>query len=241
MDDIKNSKIGIFAVTPEGASRAFRDLSLACYRTFGDYINPEIILHMQNMEDHVKNFGQKDRWTILVQDGINVLLESGCDIIWMPANSSHLVAGDIDFGGARFVNMVDNATAYLRQDKRKKLLLGTDMSISDKLYLKDKNVCAHCVIPDEAQRQEITNIVIKELILGKISKASRQYILNLVKDYAENEAVEEVFFACTELPCFFTADDFPVTVNDSISVSIVHLMEEIKAYETHTKTLRKAV
>lgn len=220
-------KIGILAVTPEGATKAFRDLSIKCYQIFGEYKNPEILLYMQSLDDHVNSFGDQCVWRRLIQEGVDTLCGSGCDLIWMPANSSHLVIDEINFGQTQFVNMVNDALAYLGTRSHKTLLMGTNISISEKLYLSDRYNLEHCVSLEQADQQRINDIIVKELILGRISDNSRGFILDLIKLYKVSHGIEEVFFACTELPCFFNERELGIKVSDSISVSIESLMSHI--------------
>lgn len=212
--------VGILAVTPEGGALAFRDLSRAFYARFGAYHNPHIIMTMQPLIDHVESFGDAEAWTALVQAGINDLRRNGADIIWMPANSSHLVMDRIDLGHCLFVNMIDCAVEALKRDRRPTLVLGTNVSLSDKLYFRAPDKLTHCVPPDDADQQSVHALIVNELVQGNISRHVYQYIHELIDKHRRGDSIDKVFLACTELPCFFGRDELGIAIDDSISASI---------------------
>lgn len=222
--------LGIFAVTPEGGAKAYRDVCMAFYKSLGSYQNPTTVLYTQPLIGHVENFGNKKIWHDIVQSGIDFLLNSGAKIIWMPANSSHLIIDEVRTGDATFVNMVDQSIASLKQDKRKTLVLGTNVSMSDQLYFKDKAGLDHCLIVEKEEQERVHNIILNELILGSISVASREFFKTLIEQYRKEKGVERVFFACTELPCFFKPNDFSISMDDSISVSIRSIVDLYKKF-----------
>ncbi len=225
--DITHKTIGILGVTPEGASKAYRDLSIAFYRTFGNYRNPNILLYTQPLERHVTSFGQEAKWIALLQEGIDTLIRSGAELIWMPANSSHLVVGQLDFKGIPFVNMVEASIDALAQTKETPLVLGTKISVSEKLYFKDPARLSHCMRPDEGEQEKINDIIVKELVVGSLSVESSDYLHDLVKRYTDKGA-DSLFLACTELPCFLEDGAFGLPEKDSISVSIGEVLKHME-------------
>lgn len=212
--------IGILGVTPDGAAKAYKDLCHRCYKKYGKYNNPDIILHTQPLIRHRESFGKRKEWAALIQEGINLLLNAGADIIWMPANSSHLVASDIDFGHAKFLNMVDISVAHIEGSKTKTLVLGTDVSVSNSLYFQTKMMRDKALRVDSADQAIVNAIILDELIVGGLTDQSRRKIIEIVRRYQEEQGVERLFLACTELPCFFSAADFSLPVNDSIQTVI---------------------
>lgn len=226
---VSDIKIGILAVTAEGAAKAFRDMTVAFYEAFGAYNNPHILMNMQPLSAHVENFGDKEKWTGLVQAGFDSLRDRGAHIAWMPANSSHLVVNDLFFGDMVFVNMVDASIERMAIMKGRPLVLGTNVSLSDKLYFRDPAALKNFVRPDEDERARINEIILKELILGKMSVQSRSFVKDLVVRYRQNDNIDNLFLACTELPCFFDRNDFAVPVDDSISVGIKAVISHVQS------------
>ena len=183
--NITELTIGIFAVTPEGAAKAYRDLTLRFYQKYGKYVGPHILMDTQPLIYHVQSFGDEERWTALVQGGVDVLIEGGADVIWMPANSSHLVMGNIEFKPAKAINMVDSSVDFLLASPGKPLALGTNLSMSEKLYFKKPEMLERCIRPNEGDRMKVHQIILQELVLGRISNESREFIRRLVKKHAE--------------------------------------------------------
>jgi aspartate racemase len=223
-------KIGIFAITPEGGALAFQNLNRAFYNQIGRYQNPEIILYIQPLKNHVESFGHVEQWTELLQKGIDFFKNNHVDLIWMPANSSHLVINHIDFKGIEFVNMVSHSIDFLmKKSDQKILILGTSLSLSDRLYLKNGQP-SHIIVPDDKDKEFIDKIIFNELILGEISRESRAYILEMIQSYKVRDNINSVFFACTELPCFFDKNDVNLSIYNSINVAIDQLIKLSKQY-----------
>ncbi|MGB9154799.1 MAG: aspartate/glutamate racemase family protein [Alphaproteobacteria bacterium] len=217
--NITDITIGILAVTPEGGAKAYRDLTIKFYEKYGNYVSPHVLMYMQPLIQHVQNFGNEDKWTELIQQGVDKLVGSGAQLLWMPANSSHLVANRINFKGVEFVNMVDVSVASLLASGQRPLVLGTTVSMSEKLYFKDKRMSDHCTKPNAEDQSIVNDIIIKELVPGNISADSRQFIRKLVNKHQVSDGITSVFLACTELPCFFTSDELGLPVQNSIDVS----------------------
>lgn len=227
------STIGILGVTPEGASRAYRELVLSFYDALGAYKSPAIHMFTQPLYKHVDSFGDAESWIKLIQEGVDSLLKTGADLIWMPANSSHIVVDLIDFKGVDFINMVGLSIAHLKEGREKSLLLGTNISVSEKLYYKDKKLCGICLRLPTEQQDIINRIILEEMLLGRISEASRILVTDIVKKFCRENGVEKIFLACTELPSFFGENEFGLPTENSISVSIRQIIASyLNASET---------
>ena len=218
-------KIGIIAITAEGASKAFRDLNNAFYKKQGKYKNPDILMTMQPLSDHVSCFGDKNRWTALLQESVDILIAGGASMIWMPANSSHLSIDQVDFKGIPFINMVDIASQHLNKEQKKTLVMGTSVSMSDALYFKHTTGNTNLRKLNASEQEKLDKIILEELILGTISDESRHFIKETITSY-KAKGVEKAFFACTELPCFFSPNEFDIPVEDSINISINKIIDD---------------
>jgi aspartate/glutamate racemase len=226
--NLEDITVGILAVTPEGAAKAFRDLSIAFYEDIGAYKNPNITMHMQPLISHVQNFGNRSEWELLVHKGINDLKNASANILWMPANSSHLAINqDSDFN-MPFINMVDTSVEYLKNQSENTLVLGTTVSMSDQLYFNDADNMQNCFKPNDTDQEKLNDIIVKELVIGQMSDESRKFVLKLIDKHQKDNDIEKLFFACTELPCFFNENDFELPVNDSMRVSMHSVINTVK-------------
>lgn len=237
---IEDLKVGIIAVTPEGAAMAFKQLAGLSYDKYGKYRSPSLVMSARPLIRHVETLTSQDEWVGLLQDTINELVAAGADILWMPANSSHVAWDKLDMHGKRAVNMVNAAVDHIARDRGKPLLLGTTTSISEKLYLKDKAAITRAVAPNPKDQVRINDIIIKELVLGEISKTSRTYIKRLASRYAKSHGTDSLFFACTELPCFFTGKDFKLPIMDSLTIGARAVLHELNALLKPAKTRQSA-
>lgn len=227
MEDSTETCVGIIAVTPEGASRAYRELSLGYYDHFGRYVNPVINMITQPLIDHVNTFGDKSAWLKMIQDCLDKLESIGSNLIMMPANSSHLIYHGLTPKKSTILNMVDESICYLKSISAKKsLLIGTSVSLSESLYLKDTYIRDHMITMSQSEQDSIDDIIKNELILGRISKSSKRFIEEMVETYRKKELIDRVFFACTELPCFFNDNISGVEADNSLSILVSSVIDK---------------
>lgn len=69
-------------------------------------------------------------------------------------------------------------------------------------------------IPDQADRERISEIIFKELVNGVFDEGSRLY-LNEVVEKLKQRGCDAVVLGCTELPLIVRADDCPLPTLDS--------------------------
>ena len=103
-------------------------------------------------------------------------------------------------------------------------ILGTKISLSESLYL--KNLPANCFVPKTDDIEKLNEIIVKEMVLGKLSETSRSFILNMIEENQKAHNIEHLFFACTELPYFFNNRDLPLPTLDSIQLLIKKVLTQ---------------
>ena len=69
-------------------------------------------------------------------------------------------------------------------------------------------------IPDEADREKMNEIILKELVNGVFSETSRLYF-NEVTEKLKARGCDAVVLGCTELPLIMRPDDTPLPTLDS--------------------------
>ena len=75
------------------------------------------------------------------------------------------------------------------------------------------------LVPDAPARAELHRIIFDELVLGRFTEESRQYVCSVAADLAEQGA-DCIVLGCTELELLVTGDDIPVDVIPSTAVHV---------------------
>jgi aspartate racemase len=148
------------------------------------------------------------------------LQAGGVDFIVIATNTMHLMAPDIEKATGLKVLHIADATGdeILRRKVKKVLLLGTKFTMEgdfyrDRLHAKGIEV----VIPDEADRQIIHDIIYHELILGDIKEESKKAYVNIIEKMAQQGA-GGVVLGCTEIPLLIRDEDVPIEVFDTTTL-----------------------
>ena len=165
--------------------------------------------------------------SILVPAGKD-LAAHGCDLLLIAANTSHVVADEIEAAaGVPLVNMID-ATAFRVQEAGidSVALLGTAAVMEEDFYVKrmgDNGIS--CVVPEEATRKEIDRIIFEELVLDVIDDGSHRTLHDTI-DILADQGAEGAVFGCTELGLLLDEDD---AVIPGFNTTRIHAVAAVEA------------
>jgi len=174
--------------------------------------------------DHIQKLQSSGQWDKLndkmVEQATN-LKNAGADFIIICANTMHKMADAIEQSTGLKVLHISDATAKEIRNKglKKVILLGTNYTMMGDFYkdifIKDYGI--DIVVPDEADRDIIHNIIFKELILGEIKQESKAKYIEIIKKLVKQGA-EGVVLGCTEIPLLIKDGDVSVPVFDTTSI-----------------------
>lgn len=80
------------------------------------------------------------------------------------------------------------------------------------------------LIPDEADRKRINQIIFDELCLGTFSEPSRAYYVSVIEKLAQQGA-EGVIFGCTEIGLLVPVARSPIPVFDTTAIHAADAVE----------------
>lgn len=146
--------------------------------------------------------------SILIPAGKDLAAQR-CELLLIAANTSHVVADEVESAsGVPLVNMID-ATAFRVQEAGidAVALLGTAAVMEDGFYVERmaENGIS-CVVPEEATRQEIDRIVFEELVHDVFDDGSHRTLVDTI-DVLADQGAEGAVFGCTELGLLLDEDD----------------------------------
>jgi aspartate racemase len=169
----------------------------------------------------IERIQREDRWDdatlILIQAGM-ALKQGGADFILICTNTMHKVADIVaQKVGLPVVSIIDvTGNAIIEHGLRTVGLLGTRFVMEETFYRDrlHKGFGINVIVPPEAERNVIHNIIYEELCRGKILEASHQACIEIIKRMKSNGA-EGVILGCTELPLLVHSRDVDIPLFDT--------------------------
>jgi len=218
----KMKKIGILGGMSYESTIKYYDLILQKYHDrYQDYYYPEILIYSLNFQK-VIDYELGDDEGIYVNylmTGINSLQNGGVDFIIMAANSPHAVYDKlVQRSKVPILSIVEVTAEKAQQENlRKLLLLGIKFTMQSSFY---KEYFAksgmEVITPLDSEQDIINTIIFDELVIGKLTKESKNMLLKIVNDYE----VDAIILGCTELPLILQQNDTDVILLDTVELHV---------------------
>ncbi|MGG5837165.1 amino acid racemase, partial [Huaxiibacter chinensis] len=148
--------------------------------------------------------------------------------ILLCTNTMHKVADQIEGRCALpFLHIADATGRAIQAAGMKRVaLLGTRYTMEQDFYRGrlSEQFGIECLIPDDADRVRINQIIFDELCLGTFSEASRAFYIEVIGKLAE-EGAEGVIFGCTEIGLLVPEEQSPITVFDTTAIHAADAVE----------------
>ena len=162
-----------------------------------------------------------DELTKLMIEAAQNLKHGGADFIVICTNTMHKMAPEIEHAtGLNVLHIADVTGAAISKNQIQKVgLLGTRFTMEGDFYkkrLKD-NYDIEVIIPEDADRQIIHDIIYNELCLGLIKDDSRQKYIDIINKLCANGA-EGIILGCTEIPLLIKQSDVLIPVYDTTKI-----------------------
>lgn len=162
-----------------------------------------------------------DELTKLMIEAAQNLKHGGADFIVICTNTMHKMAPEIETAtGLNILHIADVTGAAISKNQIQKVgLLGTRFTMEGDFYkkrLKD-NYDIEVIIPEDADRQIIHDIIYNELCLGIIKDDSRQRYIDIINKLCANGA-EGIILGCTEIPLLIKQSDVLIPVYDTTKI-----------------------
>lgn len=157
---------------------------------------------------------------ILAQAAKNIQA-AGADFLLICTNTMHKVAPQVEAAIDIPLIHIADATAeeLIKQNVKTVGLLGTAFTMEQGFYkdrLTDK-FSLSVVVPNEADRAVVHEVIYKELCLGQINPNSKSEYLRIIKALAEQGA-EAVILGCTEIGMLVKQSDTDIRLIDTTAI-----------------------
>jgi aspartate racemase len=157
----------------------------------------------------------------ILQDAALKVQSAGADFLLICTNTMHKVAPDIEsILDIPLLHIADATAQEIKQQGIKTVgLLGTAFTMEQDFY-KGRLESKHdlqVLIPDEADRKIIHQVIYEELCLGKINDDSRQAYLRIIQQLSATGA-EAIILGCTEIGLLVSQADTDVPLLDTTAI-----------------------
>lgn len=211
--------IGIVCCSAEGAALCYRTICLEGQALLGPYRHPEISTHTPPLSRYMA-FLEREDWEgvgEVMLDSAERLALAGADFLICPDNTMHQALGHITtrlplpwLHIAEAV--VDEA---VRRGFRRLGLTGTRWLVASNVYpaVLDRRGLA-CLLPSDAERQEINRIILEELTYGVCKPEAAAYFQHVI-GRMKDDGADAVVLGCTEIPLLMDDGNSPLPTLDS--------------------------
>ncbi|WP_068621360.1 aspartate/glutamate racemase family protein [Paenibacillus tuaregi] len=186
----------------------------------GGHHSAKSLLYSVDFQE-IKDFQDQGDWT----EATKVMIESaqkleagGADVIVICTNTMHKMAPEVaNSVSIPLLHIADATAAKIVSDQIKKVaLLGTAFTMEQEFYkgrLKSQ-FGLEVVVPDEADRAVIHEIIYQELCLGIVDEHSKKKYLDII-DRLIQKGAEAVILGCTEITMLISQEDCSIPVYDT--------------------------
>ncbi|AQZ82375.1 aspartate/glutamate racemase [Acinetobacter calcoaceticus] len=206
----------------ESTALYYQQINKMVHGKLGKLHSAKVIINSVDFEEiaalQVKGLWQ-EAGAYLAEQALN-LEKAGAECILVCTNTMHKIAPQIeDAITVPFLHIADaTAKEIVSQDIRKVALLGTAFTMEQDFYkarLQDHGI--DVIIPNEADRKIVHDIIYEELCLGVINPDSRQKYMAIVERLVA-EGAEGIILGCTEICMLIGEVEFSVPLFDTTTI-----------------------
>ncbi len=212
----------IGGVSWESSAEYYRLINHGVKARLGPEHSAELVMYSLDFQpvaqlEHEENW---DELTNMLTGAANRLERAGADFVVVASNTLHKVADQLQQRIS--VPLLHIADATAEEIKKAGIslvgLLGTRFVMEQDFYR--ERLFTHglkVVIPDQAARNYVHNVIYKELSLGQVLETSKQKILGIITELAA-AGPSAVVLANTELPLLISSEDTSVRLFDTMAI-----------------------
>ncbi len=164
----------------------------------------------------------------ILSEAAQAVEKAGADFLLICTNTMHVVAPQVE----KAINIplihIADATARVLKDEgiRRVGLLGTRFTMEQDFYRKrlEDQFEIEVLVPKQAGRNIIHEIIYQELCLGKINTESRNRFLEVIASLKQAGA-QGVILGCTEIALLVQQDDTSVPLYDT---AVIHAQKAVE-------------
>jgi aspartate racemase len=196
--------VGIVACSAEGAALCYRTVCVEGAKLLGPHAHPQVSMHTHSFADYVKCIDRDDWQGVgeLMLVSAEKLAKTGADFLICPDNTIHqalhFVLPRSPLPWLHIAEVVADRAAG--RGFRRLGLTGTRWLVGSEVY--PEKLAARgieYVRPEADEREEISRIIMDELVYGVFKPEAVAYIQGVI-ERMRGEGCDAVVLGCTELP-----------------------------------------
>jgi aspartate racemase len=202
--------IGILGgLGPESTVEYYKGIIRTFQRKKSGY--PKIIIYSADLDKFWKMIesGRNDELIVWLAEKIESLHDAGADFAVISSNTPHIVFDDVNSRSPiPLISIVEETCKKAKSmDLKKCGLFGTGFTMRSDFYRDyfDKYDIS-IAIPDDDDRQFLDKKISSELAFGIIKDKTRSRFLQIAKKMIDEQSIDSVLLACTELPLILNND-----------------------------------
>ncbi|MGD8786953.1 MAG: amino acid racemase [Phycisphaerales bacterium] len=224
--------IGILGgLGPESTLEYYREIIKAFQKNESGY--PKIVLFSANLREfwRILETEQRDALITWFTDKIFSLHDAGADFAVIASNTPHIVFDQVKTKvPIPMLSIVEETCKKAKSMGLKKCgLLGTEFTMQSTFYQKCfEEEGISMVTPDKNDQEIINEKIFSDLESGIINEQTKKLFLGIIKKMIDNESIDSVILACTELPLILTNDEYGIPFLSTTAIHINSIVEYCK-------------
>lgn len=207
----------------ESSALYYREINQGTKAALGGHHSAEIIMYSLDFApiEERQHSGDFAGNAAILSKASKALEAAGADFMLICTNTMHEAIPEIEKHITIPILHIADGTAEVIKDKGMSTvgLLGTGFTMERDFYkgrLKD-NHDIDVIIPSEADRKIVHDIIYNELVHGKIEAASKAEYLRIINQLA-GEGAEAVILGCTEIGMLVEQSDTDIPLLDTTAI-----------------------
>jgi len=204
----------------ESTLEYYRIINETVKEKLGGFHSAKLVMYSVDFADveDMQHKGEWDRAAVLLADAARRVEAAGADFALLATNTMHRVYDEIRRNvGIPLLHIADvTGRAVVDRGLRRVGLLGTRFTMEQDFY-KGKLAADYgleVLIPDEADRRTIHDILYRELCLGQVKDASRDAFRDIIRRLGGRGA-QGIILGCTEIPLIVKPKDYELPLFDT--------------------------
>lgn len=214
----------------ESSVEYYRIINQAVKERLGGLHSARILLYSLDFAElaALQHAGRWDEATALLVAGAKRLKQGGADLVMICTNTMHIVAPAVaTASGLPLLHIADVAgEAIAAQGLKTVALLGTRFTMEQPFYKErlSERFGLRVIVPDEADRKIVHDVIYQELCLGVIRAESRAAYREVMARLVA-EGAEGVILGCTEIGLLVSDADATVPLFDTTRLHALKAVE----------------
>lgn len=207
----------------ESSQEYYRIINEEVARGLGGLHSAQCLMYSFDFAE-IEELQHQGRWDEATKRMVGVaqkLEKGGADFVLICSNTMHKMADDVQKGiSLPLLHIADPTGEAIQGWGLKKIgLLGTKFTMEHDFYKGrlTEQFGVDVIVPGEAGRQTVHDIIYKELCLGKIRSESKARYLDVIREL-EGRGAQGIILGCTEIGLLVKQPDTSLPVFDTTHI-----------------------